>query len=227
LNNILKEEKYIIKPVANTGGGMGVSLIKKINPNSYIFNNKEFNSKELHRELLKYNNYIITEFIEQHKYSKKINPNSVNTIRIITIKDPKTGKFIIPCAVHRFGSKKSGIVDNASSGGYVTNIDVKKGILLDTVIYDNNTKLYAEHPDTGIKIKGTKIPHWDKITNSLLNIVKEFPYVPFIAWDVVVTEAGFSIIEGNASSSLDLFQVFGSIKDTELGEFYRYYGYMK
>lgn len=225
LNEVLSDNKYIFKPAAGSGGGIGVGLIKKVDEN-YLFNNKTYSFSKLYNELLKYRGFVINEYICQHDYSSKINPNSVNTIRIITIRDVSTDEVIIPCAVHRFGSKKSGIVDNVSSGGYVTEINIEKGILGRTA-YGIDVKFTDFHPDTKVKINGTKIPHWKDITSCILKVSKKFPYIPFIAWDVVVTENGFSVIEINASSSLELFQVFGSIKETKLGKFYKYYGYMK
>lgn len=225
LDKILTNEKYIIKPAADTGGGVGVSMITKKN-NKYIFDRKELNCKELYRELLKNNNYIVTEFVEQHEYSEKINPYSTNSIRIITLKDQKTGEFIIPCAIHRFGSKKSGVVDNASRGGFITNIDIKNGILLDTKTF-SDLKSLDRHPDTNVLINGTKLPNWDIVTKKIIDTAKKFPYISFIAWDVVITKEGFSVIEGNASSGLNIFQIFGPIKDTKLGEFYKYHGYIK
>lgn len=223
---IITDDKYIIKPASDSGGGSGVSLINKINNNKYLFDNKELNINELYDLLLQKKGFVINEFVKQHEYSSKINPESVNTIRILTIKDPISGEFSIPCAVHRFGSKKSGIVDNVSSGGYVSEINVDSGIIGRTA-YGIDVHFTDIHPDTSEKINGVKIPHWNLIKEKTLDTAKRFPYIPFIAWDIVVTNEGFSVIEINASTSLELFQVFGTIKNTKLGEFYKYYGYLK
>lgn len=227
INEVLTENKYIIKPISDTGGGTGVSLIEKEGNDTFLFQNKKVTSKELYDELKKdYKGYMITEYVNQHQYSERINPSSVNTIRIITLRDPSTNEYIIPCAVHRFGNKKSHVVDNASSGGYITKIDIEKGILLETKTF-LDTKSLEIHPDSKVKIYGTIIPHFDEIKKKLLNTANKFPYIPFIAWDVVVTEEGFCVIEINASSGLGIFQIFGSIKDTKLGEFYKKYGLYK
>ena len=226
IGKVLLNQKYIIKPSSDTGGGKGVALIERID-DCYLFQNIKYSPIELYNELKNnYKGYMITEFINQHHYSEEINPTSVNTIRIITLRDPSNNEFIIPCAVHRFGNKKSNVVDNASCGGYITKIDVEKGLLLETKTF-LDTKSLEIHPDSNIKIYGTRIPHFDEIKKKLLNTANEFPYIPFIAWDVVVTEDGFSVIEINASSGLGIFQIFGSIKDTKLGEFYKKYGLFK
>ena len=225
LSDVLKNEKYILKPASDTGGGAGLKLLS-IKDNHIQFDGSCLNFDKLYDELLKFNGCIICDFINQNEYSKKINPDSVNTIRIITLKDPYTNKFIIPCAVHRFGSKKSGFVDNVSSGGYVSLIDISTGVL-DKTAYGFDPKFVDYHPDTKALIKGVKIPNWDNIKCKILATANNFPYIPFIAWDIVVTDEGFSVIEINASTSLELFQVFGSIKDTELGNFYKYYGFLK
>ena len=226
LNHILKKDEYIIKPTADTGGGMGVKLLKRINDNCFELDKKQYDSKELYNCLSKMKGNIVTEYIKQHQYSEKINPTSVNTIRIITLRDPNTNEYIIPAAVHRFGSKKSNVVDNASSGGFITNIDVETGTLLETKTF-SSLESFKVHPDTHEKIYGTKIPHFEEIKKELLKTAKKFPYIPFIAWDVVVTEDSFSIIEINASSGLGIFQIFGSLKNTKLGDFYKHYGYFK
>ena len=227
IDKLLIDNKYIIKPCCDTGGGTGIKLLEKRSNNLFVLSEKEMTSKELYNEFqTKYKGYILVEFIKQHPYSEKINPTSVNTIRIVTLKDPKTKEIIIPFAVHRFGSKKSNVVDNASSGVYVTNIDVESGTLLETKSYLDTTTL-DKHPDSNVLIKGTVIPHFDTIKKDILNIAKKYPYLPFIAWDIVVTEESFSVIEINASTGLGLFQIFGPINNSKLAELYREYKIIK
>lgn len=224
LLDIIKDNKVILKPI-NDGGGHGVYIIEN-NNSKYFCNYKEINKKELLEKIESSRNYIMNEYVNQGTYSKKIFPRTVNTIRIITIKDPTTGNYIIPCAVHRFGNIKTNGVDNASSGGYITEINVETGILGYTKSLNNLTPLEI-HPDTNEKIKGTKIPNWKETKKELLEISSKFPFLPFIAWDVVITDTGYVILEANASSSLELFQIFNKIKNSKLGEFYKYYGITK
>lgn len=67
----------------------------------------------------------------------------------------------------------------------------------------------------------------EKIKKEIINVANKFPYLNFIAWDVVVTDNGLYVLEANASSSLELFQIFKPLKNTELWEFYKYYNIIK
>ena len=126
-------------------------------------------------------------------------------------------------AVHRFGTNRSGIVDNASSGGIFANIDIKTGILEEAYSYYSKD-FYEKHPDTGIQIKGVKIPNWNMIKENLLKIATKFPYINFVAWDIVPTKEGFSVIEGNTSTGFGLLQGKHGIAKSELAEFYKKFG---
>ncbi len=221
---LIENKKVILKPIEE-GGGSGIFTIEN-KKDKYYFDYKLIEIEELYDKIKNLNDYIVNEYIKQHEYSANIYPNSANTIRIVTIKDPKTNKFIIPIAVHRFGSLETGSVDNASRGGYVSMIDIKNGILGETKKFCDTTSI-TNHPDTKAKIKGVKIPNWNKITKELIDVASNFPYMPFIAWDVVVTKDGFIVLEANASSGLAIFQIFGSLKNNKLWDFYKYYGIIK
>ncbi len=221
---IMKNKKMIIKPI-NDGGGHGVHIFEEQN-GIYYLDFEKISKEKLIETIINSKNCIVNEYVKQAKYAEKIFSKTVNTIRIITIKDPETNRFIIPCAVHRFGNIKTKGVDNASSGGYVTEINIESGKLGYTKsLRDLISK--EEHPDTGIRIKDTKIPNWEKTKKSLIDVAEKFPYLPFIAWDVVITEDSFVILEANASCSLELFQIFGTIKNTKLGKFYKYHKIIK
>lgn len=220
----LENKKVVFKGFSG-GGGHGVHIFENRNKKFY-WDYDEISREILIQKINELKNYIVNEYVVQHEYSSKIFPRSVNTVRVITMKDPETQKFIIPAAVHRFGNMQTGGVDNLCSGGYTTQIDVKTGILGVAKKLDDLTPI-EKHPDTNEQIKGIKIPHWEKIKCDLLNVASKLPYMPFIGWDVVVTENGYEIIEANASCSLDLLQLFGPLKNSKIYEFYKYYGIIK
>ncbi|MGI6657910.1 MAG: sugar-transfer associated ATP-grasp domain-containing protein [Dethiobacteraceae bacterium] len=99
-------------------------------------------------------------------------------------------------------------MDNARKEALVTTVDLKTGILGKAKTYYDKT-LYSKHPDSGAQIEGVKIPNWHSVKAKLLDVAVKFPYIDFIAWDVVITKDGFSVIEGQCFTSLDLFQMWG------------------
>lgn len=184
-------EEFVYKP--NTGwGGKGVSVKNKID--------KSFSHP----------NYIIVPKIDNHYYAKEINPNSLNTIRILTC--ILNGAVHIISTIRRFGVKQSENVDNFSNGGISALVDKEKGIILNAVRFINNKKYNIEtHPDTGNNIKGIQIPYWETILNEITKLHSRIIYVKYIAWDVAVTKDSYVIIEANHVSDLDLIQCHGGV----------------
>ena len=107
-----------------------------------------------------------------------------------------------------------------------SSIDIKSGTLSSARSYRNNDNV-KNHPDTNSQIEGVVIPKWNEIKGKIIDIANKFPYINFIAWDVAVTDDGFSVIEGNASTGLPIFQMFKPLRDEKLGEFYKKMGIIK
>ncbi len=207
--------KLVIKPVCS-GGGAGVHVVEK-RQNEYYINLIKSDLKQID-EISQNGEFIVTPFVEQHRYAKEIFPNSTNTIRVIMIRD-HYGKVEIPYALHRFGSNQSGCVDNVCSGGYFGLIDVKTGKIGEMTSY-GTTDFYTKHPDTKKQITGVQIPRWNKIKKTLTEVMEKMPYLKFVAWDIVVTYDDFVVIEANTSTGIGIIQVFEPLKGTTLGKFY-------
>lgn len=216
---VKKEKKFLIKPL-NAGGGSGIHLVEYKNEKLY-FDNERIDFKRLIDLLLKYDNYILSKFIKQNKYSSEIFENTVNTIRIISYFDNKNNKIEIANATHRFGSSKSSIVDNVCSGGLFADVCVKTGVLSHAYSY-NSTEKIKRHPVTSKKIEGIKIPKWAEITEYVKEKGKKYPYLPYMAWDIVLDENNkIVVIEINASSGLTLIQMYRGYKNTGLDWFFK------
>lgn len=72
------------------------------------------------------NQYLVTEYINMCDELKRVYDGSVNTVRMIVFKkdgkNPQVGNAYV-----RFGSKKTGAVDNVGAGGMTATIDVEIG----------------------------------------------------------------------------------------------------
>ncbi|MBN1805927.1 MAG: hypothetical protein JW837_11815 [Sedimentisphaerales bacterium] len=173
--------------------------------------------------LRKLNNYIVTEYVQQHDYAKNLFPKSTNTIRVLTMRDYNTNKSFIAIAVHRIGRSCSAPVDNFNQGGLSCMVDLSSGILGKGFSYPTESVMvwYEKHPDTGQQITGTKIPHWNQVKVGILEITEYMAYVPYMGWDVVVTSDGFKITEINSLSDLQFLQVHRPLlKDERVRRFY-------
>lgn len=186
-------KSVLVKPLASTKG-MG---IKKYNCGK---NKKE--RKELYEEIINLPESIIEEYIVQHKDVMKFCPTSVNTVRITTLYH--NGKCNFLYAVFRMG--RGEVVDNFHAGGIAAAIDIKTGtVISDASDLDGN--VFAKNPYSKLKIKGFKIPHWDKIIETCEKASNRVEGVSLIGWDFAITDKGVELIEGNPGVSYVLAQI--------------------
>lgn len=178
-------------------------------------------------ELADLRDAILVEYVQQADYAADIYPESANTVRCLTMVDPATGEPFVATAVHRFGSASSRHVDNFSSGGLVAPVDVETGELEEAAASTKGGSTFARvatHPDTGVDVAGVRIPEWEAVRDRLLEVAAAYADVlPYVGWDVVVTdhEGSFTLIEGNSSPDLDLLQTHAPLlADDRVRRFY-------
>ena len=172
--------------------------------------------------------YLVTETVQQAPYAEAVFPDSTNSVRVMTFVDPDTGEPFVGRAVHRFGGADTVPTDNWSRGGLCANVELATGRLGLGVRHAKRTggrlEWQTHHPDTGAVVEGLEIPRWREICQELTRAVKTLPFLTYVGWDVVVTEDGFYVLEGNANPDLDLLQVHGGLlKDERVKAFYKHY----
>ena len=228
--DFIKEKEEVVLKWEKGYEGKGTYVIK-YQDNSIIINHKESNLEELKELIFKKGIAILSEYMHQSEFSNQLYPNSANTIRIVCAKSKNEKYAKILKAVQRIGNEYSKPVDNLCAGGFSAEIDLKTGELKEMIRkygpMNQRLKKYKKHPDTGIEIYGRKIPDWEKIKKEITSLTNKFPYLNLIAWDVLLTEEGICIIEANASSGCDLFQMEHGIKNEEYGDILRSYGVFK
>jgi hypothetical protein len=172
--------------------------------------------------------YVVAPRIEPAPYARTIFPRSLNSIRVMTLIDPQTGSPFMPFVVHRFGADCSAPFDAFAHGGVSAPVDRETGRLGQAVRWrPSEGRQHLEvHPDTGAPITGVVIPGWASIRDHLLELASRLHYLPYIGWDIVLTDGGFLINEGNSRPSLRIPQAaIGPIlTDDSVLRFYQHYG---
>jgi hypothetical protein len=166
---------------------------------------------------------ILMEYVRQAAYSRDIFPGSVNTIRMLTMTDADTGEPFLARALHRFGTASSRGVDSAVRGGVRATIEIETGLLGPgfRVTPEGRPEPIESHPETGTRITGVQIPSWRRAVDRVLEIAAAHPYLPYVGWDVVITEDGIRILEGNSNSGLDGIQRYRPLlADPRIRRFY-------
>lgn len=158
---------------------------------------------------------LLEEVLSQHEALAELYPDSVNTVRMITFRDPHDKLHVI-ASVLRIGN--GSVIDNFASGGMFTMLD-DAGVALYPGV-DKQSHIYPMHPVTGTPIQGFQVPHYSEIVEMVADAAKRLPTVPYVGWDIAVTPEGPSLIEANHNSSV--FQMKPSASGIRTGLLHRY-----
>lgn len=162
--------------------------------------------RAVYDELMSGRRIIAEEFIVQHPDINRIYPGSINTIRVVVIKD-EDGTHIIDTAM-RFGY--SGIVDNYSQDGLVALVDKATGVIVTPAI-NRKGEVYEDHPVTGTHFEGFTIPFWDEVIRVSTEAMDVLDGLCYVGWDIAIGRDKVYIVEGNTLPDPDLSQAPRSI----------------
>ncbi len=213
--------RLVLKPIWGAKG-KGISIIERAH-GACLVDGRPATLAELKQRLSTMDRYMITDFAEQAAYAREIFPGSANSIRILTMVDEDRRPFIASAA-HRFGAVRSqGPVDSWSRGGLSAGIDLETGTLSAAVtsLEYSYMERHDRHPDTGTAITGNRVAGWDSICRGVLELAGKLPYLPYIGWDVIATDSGYLVIEGNKQSNVGFLQVHRPLlRDARVRAFY-------
>lgn len=168
------------------------------------YKNDEINNPEEFYSSINGKSFIIEEAIQQHHSLSEFNPSSVNTVRVVTIRDESD--VHIMDAVLRMGNGDRS-TDNFHQHGLAMKLDINTGEVVSVAIDKSNNK-YEYHPISNKKLLGYVVPNWDKLIETVTKASMISDRVRYVGWDVAVLEnGGISIIEGNCSSDPDITQM--------------------
>jgi hypothetical protein len=169
--------------------------------------------------------YIVTAAVEQHPELASFFPETVNTVRVLMMREP-SGEAFVADAVLRLGTSSSGGVDNFSKGGLSFSIDTAVG-----KIGQGRRKtgaVFENHPDTGARVSGCSIPHWSAALDCCHAAMAQQPGLQYVGWDVVIASDGPVLIEGNNKSDVNLIQAHRPLlTNSRVRAFYERYGLLR
>ncbi len=139
---------------------------------------------------------IVEECVLQHPEMARLYPDSVNTVRIATLRGEKRQGIVY--AFLRIGNGK--VLDNVDAGGMTARVDLATGTL-QTVAADKQGHEYTRHPITGTPIVGFQLPDFEEAKEMCLQAMEVVPQLGYVAWDVALTPRGPRLIEGNSFPS--------------------------
>ena len=145
---------------------------------------------------------LVEQCIESCEELKALHPQSLNTIRVVTIANKE--KAFVFSGVLRTGVGGS-VVDNSHAGGVSVQIDVENGIV-ETDGANTKGERFISHPDSGIVFKGFRIPKWDLVVKTCCEAAKMIGN-PITGWDVAINCNGdVEFVEANYAPDMDMMQ---------------------
>lgn len=182
----------IIKPTLSSHG----RGVKKLHIENGIVDAKGTKLKDL---LLDYGkNFLIQDLVNQHPAMNALNPDSINTMRIVTYR--KGMEVYVLYAAIRIG-RKGQTIDNESAGGISTKINLDGTLCKYAYGAPGQDKIKVT--DSGVVLEGYKVPSFEKA----LAMVKEqhlnLPFQDLVGWDICVDADGIPVmLEWNTTPEL-------------------------
>ena len=168
--------EMMIKPTVETCNGDGVDQITDTSADSL---NALFSRYDI--------NFIVQEKARQHPELQRVNPTSLNSMRLYTYRTLE-GKceFLYPYSMLRFGGKGA-VKDNTSKGGGTCLID-RDGHVDDRVFRFKHMEISSLKRETGVE--NLVVPCYHKVIDTLLAMHSKLPYFDYVGWDVTVDPDG-------------------------------------
>lgn len=188
-------DKVVVKPSLEGHWGVGVKLFHT--ENGFIPELKI----QVHELFQQYKmNFIIQEKLEQHPDIVKLNPTSVNTIRVMSYRTVDK-EIKVLYAVIRIG-RKDKVVDNETAGGIKADIDLQTG-RIKGVAFGSPKEKTMPQTDSGVILNDYLIPSFSSVLEFVKNLHEMLPYFNLIGWDIAVDKDGNPVlIEWNRAAEL-------------------------
>ncbi|NLN92732.1 MAG: hypothetical protein GX130_05390 [Candidatus Hydrogenedens sp.] len=228
LMQLLREGQLLLCKAFVGSRGQGVFSLS-YRDGHYYKSGETITPEELETLIQSLDQYMICDFIEQADYSNEVCAHTGNTIKVLTMIDPETNEAFIAAAAHRFGTTKSQPVDAYGEGGVCGVIDPETGVIYDAFrIAEGKRVKVTHHHETKAPIVGLQIPRWSEFREEVLALANKLSYVKYIAWDTILQNDGFTVVEGNTNSNIAIFQALKPLLLEERNRaFYRHHGVLR
>ena len=155
---------------------------------------------------------VCEEFICQHEKMSELSPDSVNTIRFVSLWEPEGVQIV--SATLRTGGQSGSLVDNLKKDGIGAQIDIETGIIC-TNGFDYNEHQFVKHPLTGVQFLGFNIPNWDAAVALVKKGHEQLSQNRLLGWDIAITQTGADVVEANGRPGTPITQMVDRIPKGE------------
>lgn len=177
---VAAEPEVVVKRAVNSEGGAGVTFLE----GSHLSAKFERLVKQIPCDL------VVQKPLRQHPDMAKLHPESVNTLRIVSLLTGEHVKIYAVCVKIGVGKER---LDNACHGGIYCGVR-PDGRLKRNGSLGDGRQLVTRHPELLYRLEEQKIPH----LSNALKLVKEahafMGHFRLISWDVAIDETGDAVL---------------------------------
>jgi len=200
--SLLKDRQdLVLKP---TAGSQGLGFYKlHLSGGRYYINDQLVQPQEVRALLANSKDALVTEYLTAHEDIRRFYAHAPNSVRVLVLN--ATGQDpLVANAYIKFGTVKSGVIDNTHAGGLFAEVDVASGEFNDAFEWeDRKLTRFKIHPDSGEVFSGT-LPHWELLKQKLCEIGLYIPQLSYLGYDIVITRDSFKIIEINSRPGIGI-----------------------
>lgn len=144
-------------------------------------------------------NFIVQEKVKQHPEMDRLNPTSLNTLRVLSYRQGM--EVYILYVIARIG-RMGQCIDNETAGGINADVDLTSGCIRDCA-YGSPAERQIFRTDVGTELTGFPIPAFSETIQLAKELHMRMPYFNLIGWDFGVDEAGLPVmIEWNRAPDM-------------------------
>ncbi len=191
---LLGDTKMFCKPLdGEEGKGAFVLQVK----NGVFYQNGTPEGIDQIRSILTQQRYLVQEFLTQHEEMSRLHSQSINTIRLVTVRGIKDGEIHILPSILRIGTGDS-VMDNTSRGGVAVGVNIETGYLKQYGFFKPQYGTKTDvHPDSRIKFEDFQIPYFEEVKRQAVYFHSMLPQIHSVGWDIAVGSNGPILVEGN------------------------------
>ena len=188
------DTKMFCKPLdGEEGKGAFVLQVK----NGVFYQNGTPEGIDQIRSILTQQRYLVQEFLTQHEEMSRLHSQSINTIRLVTVRGIKDGEIHILPSILRIGTGDS-VMDNTSRGGVAVGVNIETGYLKQFGFFKPQYGTKTDvHPDSKIKFEDFQIPYFEEVKRQAVYFHSMLPQIHSVGWDIAVGPNGPIFVEGN------------------------------
>lgn len=153
--------------------------------------------------------WLFQERLRQHPEIVRLCGTTVATLRIVVLLgDEGPTIFRVVWRIPAAPNMTDNFGDGGRTGNLAAGLDESTGEILRVVRrVDAAQTTHVEHPDTGARLVGIRLPLYAEARKLVLTASALFPMFRFQHWDIALTEDGPLVVECNSPGGTELPQV--------------------